>query len=283
MWIGKFWDAFWSGLGRERPPVVAVVRLAGIIGRVGPMRGGLTLAGLEDALEQAFRLRRLRAVALAVNSPGGAPVQSALIHKRIRALAAEHEVPVVTFVEDVAASGGYWLACAGDEIFVDDTSILGSIGVITAGFGFTELLQRIGVERRVHTAGDRKSMLDPFRPEDPEEVARLEAIQQEMHETFKTLVRERRGDKVTGDEDDLFSGEFWSGPHAVELGLADAVGEMRAVMRERYGDKVKLQRIEPRRGLMQRLRFGAARPPEEIVAALLAAVEDRALWSRYGL
>jgi signal peptide peptidase SppA len=198
-------------------PVVAVVRLAGVIGSLGPWRGGLSLAGLAGTLERAFALGGIKAVALAINSPGGSPVQSSLIAARIRALASEKKLPVFAFAEDVAASGGYWLATAGDEIYADESSIVGSIGVISAGFGFPELLQRLGVERRVHTAGVRKSMLDPFRPESPEDVARLEALQGEIHDSFKAHVRERRGARLKADDDTLFSGEFWSGKRALPL------------------------------------------------------------------
>ena len=186
---------------KEPPPRVAVLRLAGVIGGLGRLRRGLNLAVQGPLIERAFKLPRLKAVALAINSPGGSPVQSALIAGRIRALAEEKEVPVVAFAEDLAASGGYWLACAADEIYANESSIVGSIGVVSAGFGFPDLLGRIGIERRVHTAGGRKAMLDPFRAEDPEDVSRLEAIQESVHESFKAHVRKRRGGRLKGDED----------------------------------------------------------------------------------
>ncbi len=274
---------------KHPPPVVGVLRLSGIIGGFGPLRSGMTLSALDTVIERAFKLPRLEAVALAINSPGGAPAQSDLICRRIRDLAEEKDVRVFAFCEDVAASGGYWLACAADEIYARETSIVGSIGVISAGFGFPELLQRIGIERRIHTAGDKKSMLDPFQAEKPKEVARLKDIQQDLHESFQALVRERRGERLKGGDKALFSGEFWTGREAVELGLIDGIGELRQVMRARYGDKVALKRVDAPRPWWRR-RFGLAglaapeRPqPQDWVTGLLAAVEERALWSRFGL
>lgn len=277
------------------PPVVGVLRLAGIIGSLGPMRAGMTLGGLEDVIERAFKLPRLHAVALSINSPGGSPTQSDLIARRLRDLADEKDVPILAFCEDVAASGGYWLACAADEIYARETSIVGSIGVIAAGFGFPEFLARFGVERRVHTAGDKKSMLDPFQAEKPDEVKRLKAIQEQVHGSFKDLVRTRRGTRLKGDEGTLFSGEFWTGKKAAELGLIDGLGEMRQVLRARYGDKVVLKRVDGARPWWRR-RFGIAQSglhgldhglrgmdPQEWFAGLLAAAEERALWSRFGL
>jgi len=274
-------------------PVVAVVRLSGAIGAAGRLRpGGLSLAALAGPLERAFKLRGVRAVALAINSPGGSAVQSALIGQRIRSLSAEHGVPVVAFVEDVAASGGYWLACAADEIFAQEASIVGSIGVVASGFGFTGLLERLGVERRLHTAGDRKAQLDPFRPEDPEEVAWLKTLLGEIHASFIAMVRERRGSRLRAPESELFSGEFWTGRRALELGLIDGFGEIRSVMRARYGDRVKLRVVTAQQPLLRRLLRRSdlpmaapwsASPAAALAEELLAAVEERALWSRYGL
>ena len=278
----------WIGdrLAGRRHPVVPVVRLAGVIGQVGPFRAGLTLAGLAPVLERAFSLRHASAVALVVNSPGGSPVQSALIHKRIRDLAAEKKLPVLVFVEDGAASGGYWLACAGDEIFADENSILGSIGVISAGFGFPALLEKIGVERRVYTAGKSKSILDPFKPEKPEDIARLRAIQEEMHASFRALVENRRGQRLLPGETDLFDGSFWTGRTAVALGLADGLGDLRGLLRARFGEKVRLRPVGMRRPLLSfagspsvRGQKGWAALPE----AAIGAAEERALWARYGL
>ena len=270
---------------KEPPPVVAVLRLAGVIGGIGPIRRGLSLASQAHLIERAFKVPRLEAVALTINSPGGSPVQSALIAGRIRALAEEKNIPVVAFAEDVAASGGYWLACAADEIFAHESSIVGSIGVISAGFGFSALLERLGVERRVHTAGERKAMLDPFRSEDPKDVARLEAIQTDVHESFQDFVRQRRGERLTGEEADVFSGEFWTGRRALEMGLVDGLGDLRQVMRERYGEKVRLRLIEGARPRWRpRLSVEATVPDLAASAtALVDAVEERALWARYGL
>ena len=270
---------------KEPPPVVAVLRLSGVIGGIGPVRRGLSLASQAHLIERAFKLPRLEAVALTINSPGGSPVQSALIAGRIRALAEEKNIPVVAFAEDVAASGGDWLACAADEIFAHESSIVGSIGVISAGFGFPALLERLGVERRVHTAGARKTMLDPFRSEDPKDVARLQTIQTDVHESFQDYVRQRRGERLTGEEADLFSGEFWTGRRALELGLVDALGDLRQVMRERYGEKVRLRLIDGARPRW-RPRLSVEVPAPDLAAsaaALVDAVEERALWARYGL
>ncbi len=271
----------------RRKPSVAVLRLHGVIGGTGPLRRGLNIQRLAGPIRQAFSVKGLKAVALSVNSPGGSPVQSALIYRRIRDLAAEKNVPVLVFVEDVAASGGYWLACAGDEIHADANSIVGSIGVISGGFGFVGALERLGIERRVYAAGERKGMLDPFRPENPADVAHLATVQKEMHDSFIDLVRRRRGKKLKGER--LFTGEFWTGRTALELGLVDALGDLRTVCRDRFGDKVRLVAVGERRGWLKR-RFGVAgggEPQEPWGAALgtglLAAVEERAHWSRFGL
>ncbi len=269
---------------KDPPPVVAVLRLAGVIGSIGPLRGGLTLNGLAPQIEKAFTQPRLKAVALAVNSPGGSPVQSALISQRIRDLAEEKKVPVIAFVEDMAASGGYWLACAADEVYADKNSIVGSIGVISASFGFPELLKRFGVERRIHTAGDRKAMLDPFSEEDPKDVTRLKSLHKDIHQSFKEQVRERRGERLKGSEKALFNGDVWTGRQALELGLIDGLGELRHVLRQRYGEKLRLRPMESAKPWWRRLPIGTRLAgPEDWAAALLAAAEERALWSRYGL
>ena len=267
---------------RNPPPVVGVLRLDGVIGRsAGPGRPGLSLASHERAIAKLFDRKNLKAVALVINSPGGSPVQSALIAKRIRDLAAEKELPLVSFCEDVAASGGYWLACAGDEIYADANSIIGSIGVISAGLGFPDLIERFGIERRVYSAGPRKGMLDPFLDEKPEDVDRLRELHEDIFENFKTHVRERRGDKLRAADGALFTGDIWTGNQALEVGLIDGLAEMRSEMRKRYGDKVKFLRAEVRRGLISRLRGGgmSAIDPAELVSAL----DDWALWKRYGL
>lgn len=266
----------------RRGPVVPVVRLSGVIVSGGVLGSrGLSIEQAAPLLARAFKLRGAKAVALAINSPGGSPVQSSLIAQRIRLLAKEKNLPVMAFVEDVAASGGYWLACAADEIFADPASIVGSIGVISSGFGFQDLLARFGVERRVHTSGERKAMLDPFRAEKPEDVERLKRLQAEIHDGFKEWVRQRRGMRLKGDEATLFSGEFWTGQRGLALGLVDGLGEVRATLQARYGAKVHLPLIAPRRSLMQR--FGLGSRLEDLGPATLAAMEERHHWQRYGL
>ena len=269
-------------------PVVPVVRLAGVIGVTTPLRPGLMLSSTARSLERAFATRNARAVALIINSPGGSPSQSHLIFRRIRQLAAEKKLPVIAFVEDVGASGGYMLACAGDEIICDQFSIVGSIGVVGGSFGFPKLMEKLGVERRLYTAGERKVMLDPFLPEKPEDLKRIKAIQKDIHEHFIALVRERRGSKLKGSEKTLFSGEFWTAQMAVELGLADRIGDLRSTLRERYGEKVRTPLISEGHGFFGRRLPGLgslealARQPG-LAADLLSALETRALWSRYGL
>lgn len=270
---------------RDPAPVVSVLRLSGVIGRIGPVGGGMTLAGLERIIDRAFAPRHLKTVALAVNSPGGSPVQSAMIARRIRERAGERKVPVIAFAEDIAASGGYWLACAADEIYADENSLVGSIGVISAGFGFPALLDRYGVERRVHTAGRRKGMLDPFRHESPEDIARLHSIQADIHESFKTMVRDRRGTRLSAPDEELFEGDVWTGRQALALGLIDGLGDLRSVMRERFGERVRLRSVSPRPGLMRRWfgRTGADGGADAHAWAVLAALDEWALWKRYGL
>lgn len=266
---------------RAPKPVVAVVRLAGVIGaRAGTLQaGGITAAAFVQPLERAFAMKGAVAVALSINSPGGAPAQSSLIVKRIRSLAAEHNLPVFAFAEDVAASGGYMLACAADEIFADDTSVVGSIGVISAGFGFPELLKKIGVERRVYTAGESKGMLDPFQPEQPDEVEHLKELQRDVHDAFKELVRERRAGKLKASEDDLFNGAFWTGRRALTLGLIDGIGELTDVMKARFGEKVRFRPVGARESWLRR-RLGIE---SRIADGFLSAIEDRLWWSRFGL
>jgi signal peptide peptidase SppA len=266
----------------RRVPTVPVVRLSGVIAASGALGvRGLSLESVAPLLARAFRQHGAKAVALSINSPGGSPVQSALIAQRIRLLAGEKNLPVIAFVEDAAASGGYWLACAADEIIADPASIVGSIGVISASFGFQEMIGRFGIERRVHTAGERKSMLDPFRSEKPEDVERLKQLQAEIHDDFKDWVRKRRGTKLQGDETRLFSGEFWTARRGLELGLVDGLGELRTVLQARYGSKVHLPLIAPRRHWLSRLAPGSNL--EQLGPAALAALEERLHWQRLGL
>src|SRR5882672_1795070 len=240
---------------RLRPgiAVVSVVGLSGVIGAVTPLRPGMSLAGVARTLERAFEMKNAKAVALVINSPGGSPVQSRQIYVRIRQLAAEKKLPVLVFVEDVSASGGYMIACAGDEIFCDPSSIMGSIGVVGGAFGFQDLIKKIGVERRLYTAGAHKAMLDPFLPENPDDVARVKALQREIHAIFIALVKQSRGARLKGADDVLFSGEYWAGETSVSLGLADAIGDIRSTLRTRYGDKVQTPVIAPPTGLLSGL------------------------------
>jgi signal peptide peptidase SppA len=274
-------------------PVVPLVRLHGVISpQPGPVpRAVINAASAEKVLERAFGAERVVAVGLLVNSPGGSPTQSALVADRIRGLAAEHEVPVLAFCEDVAASGGYWLACAADEIYAHPTSIVGSIGVISSGFGLEGFIQRYGIERRLHTAGKSKSRLDPFLPEKEEDVAWLRGLQDELHELFRQWVTERRGDRLTGG-DELFTGEVWTGARAVELGLVDGLGTARSVLTERFPD-AKLAPVEGRKALLARLGLNApaaALPgtftggaAADVALGLAQAADIRATWARYGL
>jgi serine protease SohB len=278
------WLWRWPGLG-PRVPVVPVVRLSGVIG--GPsLRGmGLSLNGINPALERAFKVRGARAVALSINSPGGSPVQSALIAARIRALASDKHLPVVAFIEDVGASGGYWLALAADEIFAAASSIVGSIGVVHASFGFADAIERVGIERRLYTAGAKKAMLDPFRPQDPDDVARLTEIMTAIHTDFKGTVRQRRGDRLQASDEDLFEGQIWTGRKAAELGVIDGLGDLHSVLRERFSDKVKLPQIGAARPWWRR-RLSVRRRDTEagaIVDAVLDVIAERMLWARYGL
>lgn len=261
----------------KRPPVVSVIRLHGAIGAGGFGRG-LSDASLAPLIQKAFEPKKLAAVALSINSPGGSPTQSALIAARIRRLAAENSVPVFAFCEDVAASGGYWLATAGDEIFADDNSIIGSIGVIFAGFGFHELLNRQGIQCRVHTAGRSKSMLDPFKPEQEADVERIKQLQGVIHENFIAQVKSRRGAKLA--DRDLFTGDIWVGREARDVGLIDEIGHLVPTMKIRFGDKVKFNVVTPKRSLFRRL---GGTGVEEALGATAGMVEERALFARYGL
>jgi signal peptide peptidase SppA len=265
-------------------PVVPMVRLQGVITPMsgpGP-RSVINSATTDKLLERAFERDRLAAVALLINSPGGSPTQSALVADRIRSLADEHGVPVLAFCEDVAASGGYWLACAADEIYAHPTSIVGSIGVVSQSFGLEGLLQRIGVERRLYTAGEAKARLDPFLPEKPEDVAWLRGLQDQLHAMFRDWVVTRRGDKLAKDAE-LFDGEVWTGARALELGLVDGLGTVRGVLAERFPDAEPVP-VEGRRALLARLGLAAAgRSPADLLTDVAQVAEIRATWARYGL
>lgn len=278
-----------------RPPVVPVLRLTGAIGMATPLRPGLSIATLAEPLQKAFELSKTPSVAIIINSPGGSAVQSSLILKRIRALAEENEKKVHVFCEDVAASGGYYLAIAADEIFAEPSSIIGSIGVISSGFGFVEAIDKLGIERRVYTAGRSKSILDPFLPEKAEDIERLASLQRDAHDVFIGVVKERRAGKLKGLDAELFSGAFWSGKQALEFGLIDGISDVRTRMRELYGDDVQLKAVALERGgLISRLRrapsldamaatIGLAGSQTALTDDLISSIETRALWARYGL
>ena len=253
--LRRIFDKFGIPIFTKPKPVVAVLRFSGVIGQVGnPIRQGIYADGFIKPIEQAFNLKNLVCVAVQINSPGGSPVQSSLIFKRIRSLAEEKDVPVIAFAEDAAASGGYLLACAADEIFADESSIIGSIGVVSSGFGFVELLEKLGIERRVYTAGKSKAMLDPFKEEKVEDVARLKELQEDVHDTFRSIVKSRRGDRIVVSDEEVYTGAFWTGRRANEMGLIDGIGELTKTMQEKYGEQVVFKPVgEKKSWLKQRL------------------------------
>jgi len=270
---------------QDRAPLVPVVRLYGVISAQGtPLRPSVNLTSLAGPLEKAFAMKGAKAVALAINSPGGSPVQSSLLHDRIRLLADEKMLPVYVFCEDVAASGGYWIACAGDEIYAAETSIIGSIGVIAATFGFEEAIKKLGVERRLFTAGSKKSLLDPFLPLEEGDIKRLTSLQKEIHENFKQHVRQRRDGRLRASERKLFTGEFWTGSKAVDLGLTDGIGDLKSVLQRKFGEKVRLPVVGTDKNWLQR-RVGLSThlSSMDLPTNLLSAAEERAHWARYGL
>lgn len=288
----SFWDRLSPGRLFSRREVIPVLRLSGTIGAATPLRQGLSIAGCATALERAFSIKNAPAVVLQINSPGGSPVQSRLIYERIRLLARQKKKKVYAFAEDVAASGGYMIACAADEIYADGSSLIGSIGVLSSGFGFVHLIHKLGVERRVYTAGENKFQLDPFKPEKPEEIERLKRIQEIVHQDFIALVKESRGDRIAAAGDTLFTGEFWSGRQALELGLIDGIMDMRTKMRSVYGDDVGLRLISMERGFFRRRAgLGSSMSGAEYGISfakgfaddLISALEERALWARFGL
>ena len=271
-----------------------VVRLSGVIRESNSQFApGLSIASTAGVIQQAFSVKKAKAVAVVVNSPGGSPVQSRLIMQRIRQLADEKDKKVYVFMEDVAASGGYFISLAGDEIYCDPSSIVGSIGVISAGFGFVEAIDKLGVSRRVYTAGKNKSTLDPFLPEKADDIQRIKDIQLEIHQVFIDHVKAQRGEKLTAPDDELFTGEFWVGETALKLGLVDGISDIRSKMREVYGEDVRLNVMQPKRGIFGRrqgvgvlhdvLAGSTAGLPQGLAADMMTTLEDRALWARYGL
>ena len=281
----RFWRKdFWVSPG----PLIPVVRLEGVIAASsGRMRRGLSLAAVEPQLKKAFSMKNAKAVVLIINSPGGSPVQSELIGQRIRQLSDKNDVPVLAFVEDVAASGGYWLAASADEIYASPASIIGSIGVVSAGFGFPAALEKLGVERRLYTSGKSKAMLDPFSPEKPEEVARLKELQEDIHAQFIAYVQQRRGGKLNGETEELFSGAFWTGRKARELGLVDGVADCHSFLKQRFGEEVRQMHIAPKRKLFGEGGFGLGSAGQNmgtgLADQLISTAEERAYYARFGL
>lgn len=267
---------------RNPSPKVAVISLKGVIGSVGRFRSkGLIIDDLRENIEHAFN-SGVKAVAVVINSPGGSPVQSALIHDAMRELGEEKDIPIYTFAEDICASGGYWLACAGDEIYAHTASIVGSIGVVASGFGFVEFIERHGIERRVYTQGENKAMLDPFQTEKQEDINRLLSVQRDVHEAFKEHVMHARGKRLNVDSDELFSGAFWSGKQALDMGLIDGIGNVSSIMREKFGKKVKLRHIKPKKPFLSGL-LSSKIGGEHWTTELISSVEERSIWARFGL
>jgi signal peptide peptidase SppA len=262
----------------KKKKIIAHIKLNGIIGNAGKFKQGIDFAGQEEIIEKAFSLKKAKAVAITINSPGGSPVQSHLIYKFIRAQAKKNKKKVIVFAEDVAASGGYLIACAGDEIYANSSSIIGSIGVIYSSFGFTELIKKIGVERRVHTAGKNKSTLDPFLDEKLEDIERLKTIQLELHKDFIKVVEESRKSKLNKSEVELFSGEFWSGSKAKDLGLIDNLGNANEVLKEKFGEDVVIKKFEKSKGWLSKKLSSSSNQIEQLANIL----EERSIWQRYG-
>ena len=265
----------------KNKPLIAHIRLSGVIGYVGRFQQGLSYSSHHEIIKKAFSLKKAKAVAISINSPGGSPVQSHLLYSLIRKLAEEKKIKVITFAEDVAASGGYMLACAGDEIYANASSIVGSIGVIYSGFGFQDLIKKAGVERRVHTAGKSKSILDPFMEEKPEDIVKLKAIQEDLHKEFIQLVKNSRKEKIKASSDDsLFNGEFWAGTKAKEQGLIDGIGNVFQVLEDKFGKDVKIKNFEKQEGwLKKKLSSSMA----NAVSSAMTELETRSFWNRFGL
>jgi signal peptide peptidase SppA len=271
-------SCFAKYLENIKAPIVSVIKLQGVIGAGAGMKSGISIDSLDEEITKAFNVKKLQAVAIVINSPGGSPVQSELIYKKIKSLSIEKKVPVLSFAQDVAASGGYWLLCAGDEIYASENSIIGSIGVISAGFGFSEVIKKLGVERRIYTQGKNKSVLDPFSPEKEEDIALIKNIQKDIHDSFKNLVKTSREGKLKSDDDHLFSGEFWTGKEAVKLGLVDHIGDMDSVIKSRFGEKVKIKSFSKEKGWFRR-QFGLS----SMIDHLFDLVVEKIHLERFGL
>jgi signal peptide peptidase SppA len=256
-------------------PRVPVVQLTGVIGNVGHFGRGLNLDSVEELLERAFDIPKIKAVALVINSPGGSPVQSELIHNKIRQLSEDKNVPVYTFAEDVAASGGYWILSSGDEIYASRNSIVGSIGVIAMGFGFVGAIKKLGIDRRVYTQGKNKSVLDPFQPEKKEDVELLKDNMADVHAAFIEQVKTRRGKKLKAKDDELFNGKFWTGMRAKQYGLVDEIGTLNEVLRKKFGKNVQILKLDRPKGFLRRT-FGLL-SSAELVDAVFAKIDEKVM------
>ena len=257
---------------------IPTLRLSGVIGQAGFMRSGLSSSNLDKLITKLFSDKKAPAVALIINSPGGSPTQSSLIAKKILEFANRKKKKIYAFVEDVAASGGYWLACSADEIFASKASIIGSIGVVSSGFGFDKAIQKLGVERRLYTSGENKAILDPFLPENKDDVKRLKGIQKELHNQFISFVKSRRGSKISNENKEIFTGAFWSGEKSLELGLIDSFGEMKAVLKDRFGENLKIKEFAPKKKL-----FGFGSLLSGALDMLINKVEERSAFNKFGL
>ena len=282
--ITKFCDKI-KNIFCKKVKNIAVVNLSGVIGKIGKFEQSINIENTNPLLEKAFETKNLQAVAININSPGGSPVQSELIYQRIKDLSIEKKIPVFTFAQDLAASGGYFILCAGDEMFAHNASIVGSIGVISAGFGFEKLIKKIGVERRIYAQGKNKAVLDPFSPEKKESIDILKSAQKDVFDSFKELVKNKRQDKLKKSDDELFNGAFWSGKTAYEIGLIDSIGNMRTIMKEKFGDKIKFINIEvKKKGLIKELLaskiggFGS-----NLASDLIDKIEEKEAWGKYGI
>ena len=271
----------------KKKKIVPVVYMSGIIGNVGALKNGITISSTQDLLEKAFKIKNSAAVALIINSPGGSPTQSSLIYKRIKKLAKKNKTKVIFFVEDVAASGGYYIACAGDEIYVDENSIVGSIGVIYTSFGFDKLIKKYGIERRIFTTGKYKSILDSFQKQKLSDVKKLKSIQSEIFKNFKEVVLKSSGKKINIQNKNIFSGSFWAGKEAVKLGLVDGVGDLNTIMEKKFGEKIKYIPIKPKKsflkGVLSRSSyFKDLVDTKETISDMMEYMESRNIWGRYG-
>ncbi|CAA14855.1 POSSIBLE PROTEASE SOHB (sohB) [Rickettsia prowazekii str. Madrid E] len=281
--ISKLDQLFASVFGDSKE-VVAVLRLSGVIGKVSTMQSGLTLESLNELIEKTFKIKKLKALCLIINSPGGSPVQSELIAKRIRDLAKENKIKVYSFIEDMAASGGYWLACSGDQIYALPSSVIGSIGVVSSGFGFHEAINKLGIERRVYTEGKNKAVLDPFKPINKDDLKIIKDLQKQVYEHFVEYVKNRRAGKLTQQDEILFNGEFWAGQTALDYGLIDGIGDMYSVIKEKFGDNIKFQYLCAKQPwLKKKLGMRSKILIEDLVNTVIDTIENKIITDKFNM